>query len=119
MGCLTRENVRTKKREPVRHDIDGERWLMLHPLSAEKFIKLLEEAIDGEAMDKGAFLVGMVRECSYDEAGTKLFETSEEVGSTFEPIEIIDVGKHAVEVSGIAAPDGKKNSPPGNSSPSG
>ncbi len=115
MGCLTREQVKANKREPVRFDIDADRWVMLHPLSAEKFIALSEESITDEAMDKGVFLVGMVRECSFDESGNKLFETSEEVGETFAPIEIIEIGKRATEVSGIAVEDSKKNSHPGNS----
>ncbi len=115
MGCLTREQVKTNKREPVRFDIDSDRWVMLHSLPAEKFIALSEESINGELMDKGTFLVGMVRECTFDEAGNKLFETSEEVGGTFAPIEIIEIGKRATEVSGIAVEDSKKNSHPGNS----
>jgi hypothetical protein len=117
MGCLTREQVTSKKREPVRHEIDAERWFMLHSLPAEKFIALADEAIVNDAMDKGKFLVGMVRECAFDESGAKLFETSNEVGDALEPMEIIDAGQHAVEVSKLTVPDSKKNSPPGNSLP--
>ncbi len=115
MGCLTRSDIKAAKREPVRHDVDAERWFMLHSLPAEKFISLADEAIAEDEMDKGKFLVGMVRECAFDEAGNKLFETSEEVGDALEPMEIIEAGQHASEISKLTAADGKKNSQPGNS----